>query len=49
MLPMCKVRCFSQAVLRDPRVGEERADIWIDLRLGDLQDGYNGWTMVLER
>ena len=41
--------CFLQAALSGPRIGRERVDNWIALRLGNLQDRYDGWTMVLER
>lgn len=36
-------------MLSSPRGGTEKVDIWIDLGLGDLQDGYDGGTMVSEK
>lgn len=44
MFLICEAGCFSQVVLSGLGVGALRIDIWIDLKLGDLQDGYDGWT-----
>lgn len=47
--PSARLGCFLQAALSGPGVGAEKVDKWIALSLGDLQDGYDGWTVVSER
>ena len=49
ILVNAKLGCFLQAALSGPRIGRERVDNWFGSRLGNLQDGYDGWTMVSER
>lgn len=46
--PSARLGCFLQAALSGPGVGAEKVDKWIALSLGDLQDGYDRWTMVSE-